>query len=55
MGQWINIRVTCRQAEWDRKQPVNREGEPRYIVDLIGHVITVSLRTVAIVENLPAL
>ena len=28
---------------------------PRYIVDLIGHVITVSLRTVEIVGNLPML
>ncbi|RKU33108.1 DNA helicase [Candidatus Poribacteria bacterium] len=33
----------------------NRETEPRYIVDLIARVITVSLRTVEIVKNLPAL
>ena len=33
----------------------NRETEPRYIVDLIGRVITVSLKTVEIVKNLPAL
>ena len=33
----------------------NREAEPRYIVDLIGSVITVSLKTVEIVKNLPAL
>ena len=31
----------------------NRESEPRYIVDLIGSVITVSLKTVEIVKNLP--
>ena len=33
----------------------NRETEPRYIVDLIGRVIYVSLRTVEIVGNLPEL
>ena len=33
----------------------NRAEEPRYIVDLIGRVITVSLKTVEIVETLPEL
>ena len=33
----------------------NRETEPRYIVDLIARVITVSLETVKIVKNLPVL
>ena len=33
----------------------NRADEPRYIVDLIGRVITVSLETVEIVKNLPVL
>ena len=33
----------------------NRAEEPRYIVDLIGRVINVSLKTVEIVENLPEL
>ncbi|MCG9134238.1 N-6 DNA methylase [Candidatus Poribacteria bacterium] len=33
----------------------NRAEAPQYIVDLIGRVITVSLETVAIVNNLPAL
>ena len=33
----------------------NRGTEPRYIVDLIGRVIYVSLRTVEIVKNLPGL
>ena len=33
----------------------NRESEPRYIVDLIASVITVSLKTVEIVKNLPPL
>ena len=33
----------------------NRESEPRYIVDLIGRVITLSLKTVEIVKGLPAL
>ena len=33
----------------------NRADQPRYIVDLIGRVITVSLETVEIVKNLPTL
>ena len=33
----------------------NHETEPRYIVDLIGEVITVSLKTVELVKGLPAL
>ena len=33
----------------------NREDDPQYIVKLIGKVITVSLETVEIVENLPGL
>ena len=33
----------------------NRADEPRYIVDLIGRVIAVSLKTVEIVESLPEL
>ena len=33
----------------------NRETEPRYIVDLIARVITVSLKTVEIVNGLPSL
>ena len=33
----------------------NRADDPQYIVKLIGQVITVSLETVDIVENLPAL
>ena len=33
----------------------NRADQPRYIVDLVGRVITVSLQTVEIVKNLPAL
>ena len=37
------------------KNDPNREAEPRYIVDLIGRVVHVSLKTVAIVKNLPAL
>ena len=33
----------------------NRVAEPRYIVDLIARVITVSLETMKIIKNLPAL
>ena len=33
----------------------NREAEPRYIVDLIARVVTVSLETMKIIKNLPPL
>jgi len=33
----------------------NRKDDPRYIVDLIARVITVSFETVKIINNLPAL
>ena len=33
----------------------NRDDEPRYIVDLVARVITVSLKTVEIIKNLPTL
>ena len=33
----------------------NSEAEPRYIVDLIARVITISLETMKIIKNLPAL
>ena len=33
----------------------NRDDAPRYIVDLIARVITVSLKTVEIIKNLPTL
>ena len=54
--EWVvdqyRIRVDRRSGI---KNDPNREGEPLYIVDLIGRVINVSLKTVEIVENLPAL
>ena len=37
------------------KNDPNRAEEPRYIVDLIGSVINVSLKTVEIIESLPEL
>ena len=37
------------------KNDPNREDEPRYIVDLIARVITMSLKTVEIVKSLPGL
>ena len=37
------------------KNDPNRADQPQYIVDLIGRVITVSLRTMKIIDRLPAL
>jgi predicted helicase len=30
-------------------------GDPRYIIDLLARIVTVSLETMTIVDNLPAL
>ena len=54
--EWV---VDQYRVKVDRRSGIvndpNREAEPRYIVDLLGRVIRVSLRTVEIVGNLPKL
>ena len=54
--EWV---VDQYRVKVDRRSGIennpNRETEQRYIVDLIKRVITVSLKTVEIVENLPEL
>ena len=54
--EWI---VDQYRVKMDKRSGIvsdpNRESEPRYIVDLIGRVITVSLKTVEIVQNLSPL
>ena len=54
--EWI---VDQYRVKVDRRSGIvndpNRADEPRYIVDLIGRVIHVSLKTVEIVESLPEL
>ena len=54
--EWIvdQYRVKVDKRSGIRNDP-NRSDEPQYIVDLIGRVITVSLRTMEIVNNLPPL
>ena len=54
--EWVvdQYRVKVDKRSGIRNDP-NRADQPQYIVDLIGRVITVSLRTVEIVGNLPAL
>ena len=54
--EWVvdQYRVKIDKRSGIRNDP-NRADQPRYIVDLIGRVISVSLRTVEIVGNLPAL
>ena len=53
--EWVvdQYRVKTDKRSGIKNDP-NREDEPRYIVDLIARVINVSLKTVEIVENLPA-
>ena len=54
--EWV---VDQYRVKVDRRSGIvndpNRETEPWYIVDLIASVITVSLKTVEIVKNLPSL
>ena len=54
--EWI---VDQYRVKTDRRSGIvndpNRETEPRYIVDLITRVITISLKTVEIIKNLPPL
>ena len=54
--EWVvdQYRVKIDKRSGIRNDP-NRADQPRYIVDLIGRVISVSLRTVEIVKNLPPL
>ena len=54
--EWVvdQYRVKVDKRSGIKNDP-NREGEPRYIVDLIGSVINVSLKTVEIIESLPEL
>ena len=54
--EWVvdQYRVKIDRRSGIKNDP-NRVDEPRYIVDLIKRVINVSLKTVEIVENLPAL
>ncbi len=54
--EWIvdQYRVKVDRRSGIKNDP-NRADEPRYIVDLIGRVIHVSLKTVKIVEGLPEL
>ena len=53
--EWIvdQYRVKTDKRSGIKNDP-NRKDEPQYIVDLIRRVITVSLKTVEIIENLPA-
>ncbi len=54
--EWI---VDQYRVKVDRRSGIvndpNRADEPRYIVDLIARVITVSLKTVEIINGLPPL
>ena len=54
--EWVvdQYRVKIDKRSGIKNDP-NRIDEPQYIVDLMSRVITVSLRTVEIVQNLPAL
>ena len=54
--EWVvdQYRVKVDRGSGIENNP-NRVDAPRYIVDLIKRVITVSLKTVEIVENLPEL
>ena len=58
--EWIMDRY---QVRTDKKSGIvndpndwaNEIGEPRYILDLLGRIVTVSVETMAIVDSLPGL
>jgi predicted helicase len=54
--EWV---IDQYQVSTDKRSGItndpNREDDPQYIVRLIGQIITVSLETVRIVKELPAL
>jgi len=54
--EWV---IDQYQVSTDKRSGIvndpNREDDPQYIVRLIGQVITVSLETVKVVKELPAL
>ena len=51
-----DIMISNALAGWNGLPALwNREDDPQYIVKLIGKVITVSLETMEIVEDLPRL
>ena len=58
--EWIIERY---QFTWDKDRGIvndpndwcREHGQPRYIVDLIGRVVRVSIETMKIVSKLPAL
>ena len=54
--EWVvdQYRVKVDKRSGIKNDP-NRVDQPQYIVDLIGRVINISLKTVAIVKNLPEL
>jgi len=41
------------QSQVKRENDLNREGDPGYIVSLVGQVVRVSLATVQIAKSLP--
>ncbi len=53
--EWIvdRYKVTTDKASGIRNDPNTWSGDPRYIVDLVGRIVRVSLETVKIVEGLP--
>ena len=54
--EWVVDQYRIKTDKWSGiVNDPNRTDQPRYIVDLIGRVITVSLKTVEIVKNLPPL
>ena len=54
--EWVVDQYRVKVDKWSGiVNDPNRADQPQYIVDLIGRVITVSLRTVKIVEGLPTL
>lgn len=55
--EWIidRYRVRVDKASGITNDPNDWSDDPRYIVDLLKRIVTVSLETMAVVDNLPPL
>jgi len=54
-GSWIRYQVTTEKNSGIENDPNAWSEDPRYIVDLIKRIVTVSVESVRIIKSLPPL
>lgn len=54
---WIvdRFRITLDKESGIANDPNEFSGDPRYVIDLVKRVVTVSLKTIEVVKSLPTL